>query len=137
MKRFAYSVIIIITASCGFDPSEYWIQPELKVYVDNFYQEAAIRGVSLRTEYLTVSITNLNGTFARTLDNRSVHINSKLFKDRTEYSEFVEFILFHELGHALLKRDHTKNLKSLMHESPCVNCYMDNRAEFLDELFLN
>lgn len=143
MKRvFITSALIVVAFGlfrcCDFLDPGYEIDPRLQPYVDNFYQEAAQRGVSLRDDDLKVSLASIS-QFGRTYFDKVIKINAKVFDSYTEsgqkYSEEVEFIIFHELGHALLHLEHTEGI---MAKSPAIRAYVGKpevRKRLLDEMF--
>lgn len=134
------AITFLLTRCCDLFDTGYCIDRRLVPYVDNFYQEAALRGVELRTDELTVSLASIK-QFGRTYFGKKVKINLSVFDSYTEYgtkySEEVEFIIFHELGHALLDLRHREG-NSIMAESPAIRAYVGKpevRKQLLDELF--
>ena len=140
-----YILLVICLVACtdfNYTPS-YFVMPELQVYVDNFYKEAATHNSFPRRDKLEVLIQDLTMYNALGLywsQNMTVAIDRKFFNDHSEsYSLEMEAVVFHELGHALLEREHSLKVWSLMNAYYCRSCYSrdtDRRQQYLDELFL-
>ena len=126
--------------------------PELEPYFDLFAEEALKYGISVdyearRIEGLIQDIPNasIQGQCFRNEERpNKVVIDVNYWNNATEAEK--EFIIFHELGHCFLEREHldTRNSDgtcvSIMHSSPSVcsfNLTDQNRKDYLNELFLN
>lgn len=139
---------------CQFEP---YIANELRSYIDDFFAEGEKRGVSLSREKLEAVIVGKLSLY----DNACGMGFSNFNAQKTQRIEILntdycwnsrsdiekENVMFHELGHAMLKRNHTTGnttfpngrSKSIM----CGDCsaythYYDNeilREYYLDELF--
>lgn len=137
--------ILTLFSCTEFDVSpEYRVDPRLKPYADQFFKEADIRGIHLRKENLVVilrdKLINEEGTFGLSFkegSQRVVFIDQDYFDTykKSEYPERIEFMVFHEFGHALLGLPHLPN--SIMSATECQLCrqYLKNREELLDDLF--
>ena len=144
MIRFIYVVLLVVLISCG-DESEFMIQPEMQGYYNDFLDEASARGVVIKNNNLILTIRENvraeyggNAATRLTKDQTYIYIDADWFKKR---GELIEMTVFHELGHAKLKRDHN-NTFSLMNSNvsgvmdwnnctPDVSC----KKELIDELF--
>ncbi len=122
----------------------------LQPYFDIFKEEAELRGFAVdyeaeRIEGLLQQIPNSNvqgQCFHNTSKPKKVVIDVDYWNNANESQK--EFIIFHELGHCFLDRDHldesdsSGNCLSIMHSSPQV-CRFSltpaNRKSYLDELF--
>lgn len=147
--------------SCKKDKFEPVTSAELSAYVDDFIAEGAKRGVSISKDkletFLTAKFSEERGentcglgwvNFNNQQTQRIEILNSEFCWDSRIAIE-RENLIFHELGHALLGRDHLNEtfengpVKSLMcsgTEGFCSNfgVYYDNealRTYYLDELF--
>ena len=126
--------------------------PELEPYFDLFAEEAALRGISVdyearRIEGLIQDIpnTSVQGQCFRNEERpNKVVIDIDYWNNATEAEK--EFIIFHELGHCFLNREHLDSSNpdgscvSIMHSSPSVCAFSltdQNRKDYLNELFLN
>jgi hypothetical protein len=144
---------------------EYRIEPQLEVLVAKFYQEAELRGISLQRNNLIVEfVENLEddrcGQCERPKRKREEQRHLKISKIADcwakEPSQNQEALVFHELGHCLLNRDHKDDLfpsgapKSIMTTvlngpyEPCVYVFGEDgsvcnktvrRTYYLNELF--
>ena len=150
-----YLIIILFLFSCN---PVFIIDSRIKIYVDNFYHEANVRGVILPKSNLIIKLKkglfNETGALGRSI------IESGIFSDKQETvyidEEFfnsykyncVESVVFHELGHTLLNRkDHEYRIPSIMGNGYICYCKdgyknqcdasENQRSVFLDELFYN
>lgn len=147
--------------SCKKDKFEPITSAELSPYIDDFIAEGASRGVTLSKEKLeTFLMDELTGdrasnfcglgwsNFNRQNTQRIEILNSEFcWEERSNIER--ENLIFHELGHALLTRDHldttfpNRSPKSIMcsgTDGACSNfeVYYDNeilKSYYLDELF--
>ncbi len=131
---------------------ELFIDEELVLYFDAFREEAALRGIEVDYEAL-----NLEGRIENIRDRDVLgqcRVNSAE-PDEVVIDEFYwngiddderEFIVFHELGHCVLNRDHLDTSSasgrclSIMHSGTgrCRFTYnASTRSGYLDELFSN
>ena len=139
-----YLIIILLLTSCnlGMDDYTYSVQPELLPYVETFYKEAEQRGVTILKENLTVVIRPVSSSGLAVHDangNRIVYINPDSFYANSDILENQrEYLIFHELAHALLNRRHVKTY-SIMNYDKAGEILSDystgSREELLNELF--
>jgi len=126
---------------------------ELIPYFEIFAEEGAKRGITVnydtaRIEGLIqdISSTNVLGQCFRNSEKpRKVIVDEDFWRDANEMDR--QFLIFHELGHCFLNRDHLDAKKigsdscvSIMHSTPQACNFMlddDNREAYLDELFMN
>lgn len=123
--------------------STYYVAPELRDAVHQFFIEAAARGLEIPHDGLTVIFHDLTGdTIGLSNGHRSVFIDREttLMLDNSEEDRLtLECLVFHELGHALLRREHTGGL-SLMNSSGQSDLFYKRfpsiRKHMIDELFI-
>lgn len=126
------------------------VDSELWVYFQRFEDQAAARGfsVDLNDLELTGSLEDLPGenvggqcTWHSHHPNH-ITIDEPLFGQLSDL--YREFIIFHELGHCVLNRDHREDVLangacvSLMRSGlgDCIDNYNQNtRRNYIDELF--
>lgn len=159
--------VFLLASSCEKEQVyAYSIDPKLEVYVDRFYDEAMKRGISISKSNLIVEFTSETtndfcGECLKAKDfnkgQRRVKIvnTSSCWSSKLDQSK--ETLVFHELGHCLLDREHFDELfpdaspKSIMTTyeqnpySPCIYVFEENspsdcnkvnrRAFYIDELF--
>ena len=148
-------------AACerGFEPV-YDVAEDLQIQVDTFLEEAAVRGYELTINNLILEYDpelapstcgTCNSHSASNSIQKVISINPHC---PITYNEQREALVFHELGHCILGREHDFDLlpngdpKSLMAPgnidlyAPCVykigeeNCdFTFKRGYYLDELF--
>lgn len=146
------SGLFIFTLACNPDELEGPIDEALLPYVEDFIFEANARGVNLDIDSLGIEITfqnigdpNVLGRCNRDQSGNglAIDIDPVYWKLATELRK--EYVMFHELGHCVLNRDHTSasgptgTCLSIMEPGTGVDC-MSNYSEFtrdelLDELF--
>ena len=131
---------------------EIFLSPELAPYFETFAFEAAERNIQFdyvaeRIEGILTNIeeTDVSGKCEQnSVDPNRVYIDQQFWRNASELER--EFIVFHELGHCFLDREHLETTnsdgtcKSIMHSglSGCRNLYgISTRKEYLDELFLS
>lgn len=116
---------------------EYNIEPQLKNIVDKFYQEMELRDIYKSRWNLIVRFGNENHSFKKGMQ-RIVEIDLNNYHNIYKDQYMIEGIVFHELGHALLNLQHTKDI-SLMNYEWTYTSYMKimcTRKLFLDQLIL-
>jgi Zn-dependent peptidase ImmA (M78 family) len=131
-----YLIIIILLFSCSYQ-REFKVDKELKVYVDSFFDLAMNKGLLIQKENLIVTLSanigSLQGLSSKKNGQRIVEINYYNYQNYS--SDYIEAIVFHELGHALLNRGHDDSVESLMNTSVCLSCYSNNKEYLIKELF--
>lgn len=145
-------VILAVALFFGCEKQEIvlTIDPELQPYFDAFVEEGSKRGRTIQMdEYLlTASIQEINRPKIAGQCTQSEGTISQILIDQKYWRGYStlqrESLVFHELGHCILKRSHRDdkdlngNCVSIM-ESGAGNCEMlyntENRPFYLDELF--
>jgi hypothetical protein len=125
-----------------------YVDWSVQPYVYSFISEAAARGVNINmgdTKVLVMPIkannsNNLTAGICGMAWGNIVIIDSEFWSFYDSYTK--EDVVFHELGHCVLKREHcdakTKDDKyiSMMRTTiPHDNDYIERRKEYIDELF--
>lgn len=153
MHKLKYILLLFVSSlalfSCS-DEDAIETDAALQPYFDIFAAEAALRGFPVdyeaeRIEGLLQDITDssIQGQCFRNEDKpKKVIIDTEYWANADAFEK--EFIIFHELGHCFLGRDHLNssdnkgNCLSIMHANPGVCNFSlteDNRELYLDELF--
>ncbi len=158
LKLTVFLVLFTLMLSCTEENSDEsravdsFVDDKLYEYFESFKQEAELRSVDINFELLNVEgyiddiqdrgvagqcQTYVNGNRAVVMDESYWNKSSDLVR---------EFLVFHELGHCVLGREHLDtesangNCNSIMH-SGSSGCDLDytarTRDDFLDELFTN
>lgn len=159
MNRISFLSFLIfpIFLSCSETTQEGFIDPEFQSYIDKFVAEAALRGdtIDIIQSGLSVIFEDDGTTtdYAGVCRNRfgsssnEIGIEKGFWEDSNESTR--EWLIFHELGHCVLGRDHDNSKydngmwKSLMRGGELTGidtrqplCYIwDRQAFYLDELF--
>ncbi len=126
------------------------VEAPLQVYFDRFIDEAALRGLDV--EYPTSQVDahignitepNVIGQCSRSESSQhAITIDQRYWRSANDLQR--EYLIFHELGHCVLGRDHTDdadtndNCISIMSSGTgtCRVLYtLNNRSKLLDELF--
>lgn len=142
--------VMLSFLGCGNKNDDVKTDAELVPYFEIFAQEGADRGIDVdydeaRIEGLLQNIPRadvLGQCFRNTQRPRKVVIDIQTWNESD--SARREFLIFHELGHCFLDRDHYDaqfpdgSCRSIMH-STLQTCDFeltdDNRVDYLDELF--
>lgn len=145
---FLFSSLIIGAGCNSFDAVE--TDEELLPYFEIFAKEAAKRGFTVdyeaeRIEGLIQDIVNPNiqgQCFRNEEKPKKVIIDVGYWDNANELEK--QFIIYHELGHCFLGRDHLDGSDasgtciSIMHSNPGACDFLlteENKSDYLDELF--
>jgi len=143
MKKLLFAFLLFVSCDSFDQEVEFKIDPLLK-HVDKFYQEGSKRGISLQKNNLiaivddhAVDPSNL-GEVQMVGNQIVVVINRKHYQKFLTDGDtiFVERLIMHELGHALLNRKHTLKF-SIMNSGAYYYEYKKDsfRTALIDELF--
>jgi hypothetical protein len=138
--------LCFIFSSCHLDPTlEYKVDEPLLPHVDKFFEEASNRGLKLDRFNIMVIVVSADmdamkgklGLSRKEGEQRVVMISDEVV--RYWAPESLEFIVFHELGHALLGREHCSNYSIMNIEISSYEYWddADARQILVDELFSN
>ncbi|MDR3607920.1 MAG: hypothetical protein P4M08_11150 [Oligoflexia bacterium] len=128
--------------------------------VNQFVADASSHGVSVDTSNLVVQVGDLSSASTTTVVNGVTETTTNVDVGQCDFTEAgptvtisataiqsfgpesLEALVYHELGHCLLKLEHNSNLSadgtpaSLMYPTGVDGqTYLKNRAAYLDELF--
>jgi len=160
LSLFSLALLSISASSCNND-DDLAIDERLVPYIDRFSEEATLRGVEFdindaQIEAYIDELDNLVGGdvlgFCQEPQQRfplsAIYIDANFWQSATDLQK--EYVVFHELGHCFLNRDHVTpvvtdsegNCVSIMAagDAPCngLEAYdTDRRSDLLDELFAN
>jgi hypothetical protein len=152
-KLIAFLVAIVLVAgSCNKDNTpDYFVDAPLQPYFDRFEVEAAKRGVTIDLVALQVSgdvrlisASQVIGECIHTeKEPNTVVVDVVYWNSANELEK--EFLIFHELGHCALNRDHIDDSDMngdcvSMMTSGTGTCHINyteaTREALLDELFM-
>ena len=156
MRNLMYTLLgisIVTFAACEVEPEiTFVIDEPLEAYYERFIDEAYVRGIDV--EYATyqveatigeITTPNVIGTCSLDQTHRhSIVLDRVYWRNATDLQR--EFLVFHELGHCVLGREHVDNSDgngnciSIMSSGTgdCRVVYSNsNRLRLLDELFSN
>lgn len=161
--RNIFLCFILICLGCSKDEDEliYNVPEEFQPIVEKFLEEASVRGFNYEITNLIITYSDeLDIKYCGTCNSNIVNMSTqKIISINTSICWTndlqKEALVFHELGHCFLGRDHDASLlpngdpKSMMIEddisvySPCVYAFGDTdkcnfvfkREYYLDELF--
>lgn len=163
MKNMILISLSLLFFSCTKQATQFELDPELAPYYEDFVQSGQIRGQDVSTDDLIIKFGNTKderGALAYCgrdftqkgevfLGGRTEYNTPKVVVDR-EYFKILtakekRAVLFHELGHCLLNREHSSEitpyqfLKSIMYPyliTRIIGYYYDAMEEnYIDELF--
>ena len=110
--------VLVCTISCTVeDQNHYYVAPELESFVNSFYNRASELGLKLQRNNVSVALGTLaytneiHGSNGMTNANTGItldvnFVTQKLSTGSRTDSIQVEYVVFHELGHFLLHRNH-------------------------------
>jgi hypothetical protein len=106
--KYSIVLLLLVLAACqkADQPVPYTVPPVFESYLNRFLDEGAKRGqvFDLKKDGITIKITKLNSFDGYTnLETRTIEIDSS-WNSANEFRK--QWVLFHELGHLLLKRVH-------------------------------
>lgn len=150
--------ILLLLCSCNFTDTDHWsICDEVKIHVDAFYREAAKRGIHIQHDNMQISLKKSMNEYGYGARGYTYSSNPPIITLDTDYvldlvnrsktsrrphakedSLQLQYLVFHELGHAVLFRDHNQGF-SIMgiprgYEMEYAND-ADQRVLLIDELF--
>ena len=148
--RYLFILIVISLTSCQDEMIEIaaglqkpFIDPIIKPHVESFVAEARARGISVNTSSLKIMFLDIETSGRTQTVTNTILINP----NGHGWKYNPEAVVFHELGHLYLKRDHlNKNVNkfcvSIMsnQDDPVYDINMDDRLYnrrlyYVDELF--
>ncbi len=144
--------IIVTTTSCSKNESDRYpnVEEELHYYFDQFIEEATSRGITIDLSDIDGRISPVSTPGLIGLCQFEEEANNKITVDQNSWDEadtlFREYVVFHELGHCKLFREHLDNTDvdgfcfSMMASGTAscnTNYTLTTRAEYIDELFGN
>ena len=144
MKNLAV-LLSLLTYGCASMQADYVfsVEKELLPYYDSFIEEGINRGVDLSSVSIIMSIQEINsGAGGHSYSPNYIYKIPKIDMDKAiweksnKYSR--EYMVMHELAHALLQREHINDEHSIMYENinlSQVSYYINHRDKMLDELF--
>ena len=152
LLRLGFIVVTFLTLACSDQDSYDYssaISPELRIYFDRFESEAESRGLLIdwSAQHIYADLTQIESdavgqclTYEQ--GRNDLLIDEEYWLRSNEVNK--EFLIFHELGHCVLKRGHLDaanpdgSCQSIMNsgnESCRKNYNGTTRSEYLDELF--
>jgi hypothetical protein len=147
MKKFV--IFFLMLSGCNFvDDYYYAVDPLVESHVDKFYEEANARGIDLDRTNLTVIVTphfkkfeSGAGMAIQEGGQRFVYLWDEVVEYYMEdCPECVENLVFHELGHSLLRKEHKTDTLNIMGISTSFHVYEGKpelREQLLNQLFTN
>jgi hypothetical protein len=137
--KHRYIILLLITSCSFIDETIYSIDPEIDPYYQRFLQEGINRGQDYSNHHTIIYFYGLD-VAGRTIKKRSDGVIEIVIDKHTwdiNPDIIREVILFHELGHGVLNRDHSDDVNSLMstNNGDIYRYYKENKKIVLDELF--
>lgn len=139
MGRFIKVIPFIILLSCH-DPNYEETLPinqDAQKYFDLFLYEANQRGVVIED---ADKVVLLLGSYNEDTEGYCIRDHSTglkyIFIDNKDFTSIrLEIVVFHELGHCLLDKDHTETKGIMNKYGISENRYLSEREYYLDEFF--
>lgn len=147
-RCLTYILFLLFSISACFssfiDEPVHYIDPRLEYYYDMFLEDGLMRGHDYTTEKIILELSHLKSNeagiyFDRKNNINHIVINEEFYNSHHEDTALVTLIVYHELGHALLKKRHKHdNCQHVMYKytSTCtVFKFRHNQKSMIDELF--
>lgn len=144
--RYLNLILVLLLTACGKASEEVnklrleYVEEELKPYVISFYLEGLKRNKEVNVEGIKASVKTVTNKYGERvvgvcfMGQKSLEVD-KEYWSYASYNE-KENLMFHELGHCLLLRNHSESYNSIMYSTMLSsNFYEDNRVQLLNELF--
>lgn len=148
-----YLLMFFILTSCNYNKEEgntvvsLLESEEFNVFKQLFEDEAYLRNINLSTSSIKIGFTDSShfqeitksGVAYCQRDTKQIVVNKDSWDNYSEIKK--EIVIFHELGHCLLDKDHDNHEHkgeklSIMHERILNPSFYDEyREHYLDELF--
>lgn len=101
-----YLAIILLFTSCI--DLDFQVDPRLKPYFNQFVADAKEHGITIDQDNLIMRLKDLRyknyaGLYESAVFQKYIYIDSVTYFTK---HEIVKLVLYHEMGHAFLKRDH-------------------------------
>ena len=150
-RTFLTTILLtIILAGCSEEKiPTMFVDPELQPFFILFQEEALNRGLVVNLESVGGVVKEIQGTEVIGHCSSEEGARNVITIDQFRWSNLddlsKQYIIFHELGHCALDRDHFDdrdnegNCESLMHSifERCIDDFTTStRSAYLDELFL-
>ena len=118
MKNYIIFILsLILLSSCAEDPGAYKVEEELDIYAQRFFTYAKDYGYNFDDKGLIMRFSNLGGHRAGTCYINKIpieiEIDSLYWKGLTKSylaNDRKELVVFHEMGHGFLRRNHFNNV---------------------------
>lgn len=141
------ALMILLVFKSDFTNTPLFIDDSVKVFYKEFITLAKNKGSDLRLRRLTIRFANIKDkpylAYCVPALN-SVVISSKHWREMDSNKRRI--LIFHELGHCTLKREHVTDYrddlscpKSIMYPymESLVDCFLKHKEEYINELFVN
>lgn len=145
-------LLIFVLSSCSKDKIKPgYIEPDFQEYVDRFVEEGARLGVEVDVRELTVEFGNPANNFCGQAPNFYSDDPPYVIIDNSCWARYEdlerELLMFHELGHAILKRPHlNRRMPNGVYASIMTNhqslthlyneFFLAKKPYYMEELFL-
>lgn len=118
MKRLVITIIILLTGCQFVDQPHFEVDPRLEHWVNKFYEAGVARGVDLQKDFLTVQFTRhqKGDELGRGKCGKFPWVEISYYEYSYRMTAFghgkqvdslaLEYLIFHELGHAWVCRGH-------------------------------
>lgn len=144
MKNILYIISILLFFSCELiDQNHFEVEAELRPFVANFYNEAYKRGRHIQHDNLMIYFSPLSGLAGESMNFTTIptiHIDPTFFNKYSKENKlaYIEYVVFHEMGHAMLNRDHIDAYTIMTSNNKLIKEFSNGnqtRTRLIDELF--
>lgn len=145
----ASRILIVLLFNTGclssfIDEPVHYVDPSLKYYYNLFLQDGLLRGHDYTYENIILELSHLKSNeggvyFDRKNSVNHVVINENFYHSHYKDTALIKLVVYHELGHALLKKGHQHDdCQNIMyrHTSTCtIFKFRHDQKSMIDELF--
>lgn len=129
--------VLLFSCSSLMDEYHFEITPQAKPFVDKFYSYHNALPKNLIVQFTPLLMTDkvLGKTFYGNIN--TIKLDTSLLTSMKYDPLFFETVLYHEIGHAVLNREHCFNCYSLMNPNKYVQDYRTDdkkRVILIEEL---
>ncbi len=135
-----YLLVFIVLISSGCGKSNVRVDAAFTAQYFAFVNEAQVQGIEINTDDITIEFGDTGtaiGVCKTPKSHPAIVIDKTYWEASTD--SFKEQLIFHELGHCILKRNHTRDEidgrpKSIMNPNS-LRQYEEFRSYYVHELF--
>ena len=144
MQLLLFTMLFYGCISPFSDQRIYSVPDELTYYYDSFVNDAKKHGINYSNADIVIQLVDfdagLSGLHADRSDYiKQIQIDRDVYNANKSDTSTLKWLIYHELGHALLNRDHLQDCNSIMHPYFMMCSTQEFRVQeskMIEELFI-